>query len=157
MDNNINQTIIEKVAIKSVAIYKAIAMLPPPEIKDLWAENNYTKQTQNDLKLDAKDNCVTMKKTKTESTPVDWKDITDPEMRRKMRKKAYREANKDRKREYDKVYKQSNKDRIKERNKTWYETNKDKRKAYREANKDKRREYLKTWREVNKDKIKTYH
>jgi group I intron endonuclease len=77
MDNNINQTIIEKVAIKSVAIYKAIAMLPPPEIKDLWAENNYTKQTQNDLKLDAKDNCVTMKKTKTELTPVDWKDITN--------------------------------------------------------------------------------
>ena len=76
MDNNINQTIIEKVAIKSVAIYKAITMLPPPEIKDLWAENNYTKQTQNDLKLDAKDNCATMKKTKTESTPVDWQDIT---------------------------------------------------------------------------------
>lgn len=76
MDNNINQTIIEKVAIKSVAIYKAITMLPPPEIKDLWAENNYTKQTQNDLKLDAKDNCATMKKTKTKSTPVDWQDIT---------------------------------------------------------------------------------
>ena len=143
MDNNINQTIIEKVAIKSVAIYKAIAMLPPPEIKDLWAENNYTKQTQNDLKLDAKDNCVTMKKTKTESTPVDWRDITDPKLRKKM---------------YDKYRYELKKDEIRTRNKNWNAANKDKvrnqSKAWEEANKDKRKLQIKNWRNINKDKIK---
>lgn len=76
MDNTINNDIIQKAVCKSVAIYKAIAMLPPPEIKDLWAENNYTKQNQNNSKQDEKDNCVTTNEIKSVSTKNDLNDIT---------------------------------------------------------------------------------
>ena len=76
MDNTINNDIIQKAVCKSVAIYKAIAMLPPPEIKDLWAENNYTKQNQNNSKQDEKDNCVTTNEIKNVSTKNDLNDIT---------------------------------------------------------------------------------
>ena len=94
MDNTINQTIIEKVAIQKTAIYKAIAMLPPPEIKDLWAEKNSTDQKVNLTKKEefVKENSIT--ETKTDSMPKDWRDITDPKLRKKMRIEAWRENNK---------------------------------------------------------------
>lgn len=68
-----------------------------------------------------------------------------------------------------KAYREANKDKRKAVNKAWYERNRDKRKAYRKANKDKRKAYLeankdnikikkkaydKAYREANKDKIK---
>ena len=104
MDNTINQTIIEKVVIQKTAIYKAIAMLPPPEIKDLWAEKNSTDQKVNLTKKEefVKENSIT--ETKTDSTPKDWRDITDPKLRKKMRKKEddrkYREKHKDKAQSY---------------------------------------------------------
>ena len=72
-----NCDIIEKAICKRVAIYKAIGMLPPIETKDLWEENKYTKQNQNNLKPDEKDNCVTTNETKNESMRKDLKDITN--------------------------------------------------------------------------------
>ena len=132
MDNTINQTIIEKVVIQKTAIHKAIAMLPPPEIKDLWAEKNSTDQKVNLTKKEefVKENSIT--ETKTDSTPKDWRDITDPKLRKKMRQKAYHKA--------------------------WYEDNKDivlkKQKKYTDENKDKRKVYIKNWCIKNKDKIK---
>ena len=76
MDNNMNYDIIEKAICKRVAIYKAIDMLPPTETKDLWEENKYTKQNQNNLKLEEKDSCVTMNETKNDSMNSDLKDTT---------------------------------------------------------------------------------
>jgi len=132
MDNTMNYDIIEKAICKQVAIYKAIGMLPPIEIKDIWAENNYIKQNQNNLKLDEKDNYVTMNEIKNDSMIKDWRDITDPKLRKKMRDKAYHKA--------------------------WYEANKDivlkKQKKYTDDNKDKRKIYIKNWGLKNKDKIK---
>jgi len=150
MDNTINQTIIEKVAIQKTAIYKAIAMLPPPEIKDLWAEKNSTDQKVNLTRKEefVKENSIT--ETKTDSTPKDWRDITDPEMRRKMYLKAYNKA-------YSKTYRVTNKNKLKEYKKSWREVNKDKikeqDKVYRATNKDKLKERGKVYHTVNKVKI----
>lgn len=76
MDNTINQTIIEKVVIQKTAIYKAIAMLPPPEIKDLWEEKNLIDHKVNLTKKEefVKENSIT--ETKIDSTKNDWKDTT---------------------------------------------------------------------------------
>jgi hypothetical protein len=157
MDNTMNCDIIEKAICKQVAIYKAIGMLPPIEIKDIWAENNYIKQNQNNLKLDEKDNYVTMNETKTNSTLNDWRDITDPKLRKKMRDKAWRKANKNKVKENNKTYYKINKDKSKNNRKNYYASNKDKikvqTKAYREVNKEK----IKNWRVNNKDKIKVYN
>ena len=135
MDNTINNDIIEKVTIKSVAIYKAIDMLPPTETKDLWEENKYTKQNQNNLKLEEKDSYVTMNETKNDSMKTDWRDITDPKLRKKMRK-----------RENDKRYREKFKDKVRL-----------KKKIYRERNKENLKSYFRKYRKVNKLKLQTYH
>lgn len=70
--------------------------------------------------------------------------------------KAYREANKDKRKEYFKEYHKANKDKLKSYQKAHYKTNKDKYKAYREANKEKIKEYNKAYKEANKEKIKAY-
>lgn len=71
--------------------------------------------------------------------------------------KAWREANKDKKRSYDKAYKEANKEKIK----AYYEANKDKiiaqQKVYQEANKEKKKAYHKAYREANKEKRKAYY
>jgi hypothetical protein len=112
----------------------------------VWEEKNSTDHNQNLLKNVEQDNSVTTTETKINSTKKDWKDITDPKLRKKMRDKAWKEANKDR-----------IKDKIKLTKKTWYEANKDKikehNKAYREVNKDKKR----AWRHAYKDKLKERH
>ena len=98
----------------------------------------------------------------------DHQDITDPKLRRKAyikayekanqdkikaRKKAYREANKDK----AKAYYEANQDKIKARKKAYREANKDKAKAYREANQDKIKAKDKAWRVANPDKTKAQH
>lgn len=164
MDNTINQTIIEKVVIQKTAIYKAIAMLPPPEIKDLWAEKNSTDQKVNLTKKEefVKENSIT--ETKTDSTPKDWRDITDPKLRKKMRKKEddrkYREKHKDKVKLYKKTWHKTNKNRLNAKSKSYYEANKEtlklKKKAYREVNKDKVKEREKAYRTSNKNKLYEY-
>ncbi len=47
MDNAMNNDIIKKVATKSVAIYKTISKLPPPEFKDLWEEKSLIEHRKN--------------------------------------------------------------------------------------------------------------
>ena len=132
MDKTINNDIIEKVTIKSVAIYKAIGMLPPIETKDLWEEKNSIEHQKNYENKNVSEINDTMKDTKMPSMPNDWRDITDPKLRKKMRDKAYHKA--------------------------WYENNKDivlkKQKKYTDDNKDKRKIYIKNWCIKNKDEIK---
>jgi hypothetical protein len=126
MDNTMNCDIIEKAICKQVAIYKAIGMLPPIETKDIWAENNYIKQNQNNLKLDEKDNYVTMNEIKKDSTIKDWRDITDPKLRKKMRLKDYYKNNKDKIKLQKSQYYIKNKNVISKRIKNYVENNKDK-------------------------------
>ena len=126
MDNTMNCDIIEKAICKQVAIYKAIGMLPPIETKDIWAENNYIKQNQNNLKLDEKDNYVTMNEIKKDSMIKDWRDITDPKLRKKMRLKDYYKNNKDKIKLQKSQYYIKNKNVISKRIKNYVENNKDK-------------------------------
>jgi len=115
----------------------------------LWEENNYTEQQMNYNNKSESEINATTSDTKTSSTPIDWKSITDPKLRKKAEAKAYYEANKDKK----KAYYQENKSKIKAYN----EANKEKQKAYREANRDKANARQKAYCEANKDKIKAYY
>lgn len=71
--------------------------------------------------------------------------------------KLYKEANKERQREYDKLYREANKERLSEQEKLYREANKERiseyKKLYRKANKERRREYAKLYREANKERI----
>ena len=144
MDNTINNDIIEKATIKRVAIYKAIGMLPLITTKDLWEEKNSIEPKMNCENKNVSEINDTMKDTKMPSMPNDWRDITDPKLRKKMRDKAWYEANKD---------------KVKLQSKDWYEVNKDKKKnyikSYRKNNKHKIKTYGKKYRKLNKDKIKS--
>ena len=126
MDNTINNDIIQKVVIRKTAIYKAIAMLPPIETKDIWEEKNLIEHQTNYENKNVSETNDTMNETKTNSTPNDWRDITDPKLRKRMCNRARYEANKD---------------EIKLSKKRYYEVNKEQinlqRKAYRETNKEK--------------------
>lgn len=135
MDNTINNDIIEKVTIKSVAIYKAIGMLSPIETKDLWEEKNSIEHQKNYENKNVSGTNDTTKDTKKSSMPNDWRDITDPKLRKKMRK-----------RENDKRYREKFKDKVKL-----------KKKIYRERNKENLKSYFRKYRKVNKLKLQTYH
>lgn len=153
MDNTINNDIIEKVTIKSVAIYKAIGMLPPIETKDLWEEKNSIEHQKNYENKNVSETNDTTKDTKMPSMPNDWRDITDPKLRKKMRdrekSKRYKENHKDK----IKAYREANKDKYKD----WYDVNKDKRKsqmkAYREANKERLYKQTVEWKRKNKNNL----
>lgn len=112
----------------------------------LWDEKNYTEQKTNCENKNEQETSDTMNDTKISSTQVDWRDITDPKLRKKMRHKAWYEINKE---------------KIKEKRKTYLKCNRDKIKQYLKDNKDKIKQYKKTWRKNNKEKLqkkaKIYH
>lgn len=146
MDNTTNNDIIEKVTIKSVAIYKAIAMLPPIETKDLWEEKNSIEHQKNYENKNVSETNDTMKNTKMPSTPNDWRDITDP----KLRKKAYNKS-------YCKTYYTQNKNELNIKGKKWKEKNKELvrkiQKQYRSINKEKLDKYNVEWKRKNKNNV----
>ena len=109
------------------------------------------------------------------SIQEDWKNITDPVLRKKAEKKAYYnsnkqkwnayyeasknkrksnyEANKNSITAYAKIYYETNKNNILNKAKLYRKKNKEKIKAYRKANENK----IKAYREANKDKIKAWY
>lgn len=112
-------------------------------------------------------------KTKKELTPEQkvkkqaWREAN--KLRIKEQNKIWYENNKADKKIRDKEYREKNKESIKLRNKEYYDTNEDKRKEYLEINKEriiaKRNEYLtenkdiiserqKNWLETNPDRVK---
>jgi hypothetical protein len=130
----------------------------------IWEEKNLIDHNVNLMKNEesVKENSIT--ETEIDSTLKDWRDITDPKLRKKMRKKEddrkYREKHKDKVKLYKKNWHETNKDRLNAKSKAYNETNKDrlnaKSKAYREVNKDKLKEQRKVYRETNKDKLHKY-
>ena len=50
----------------------------------VWEEKSLIDQSQNLLKNEKQDNSVITIETKTDSTPKDWRDITDPKLRKRM-------------------------------------------------------------------------
>lgn len=157
MDNTINTTIIEKVTIKHAAIYKAISMLSPLETKDLWAEKNLTEHQSSCENKSVSEISDTTNDTKMPSTQNDWRDITDPKLRKKMRRKAWREVNKDKINLKRRIYHTKNKEKENLRNKSYRVKHKEEirlqRKSYRKANKDKIKSYQKDWAVANKERL----
>ena len=167
MDNNIiNDDIIEKVVIKSVAIYKAMSVLSAPPFEDKFLNKQDICQQNENIQKQSLEKCLRETEPSKENEIIDttndikknlekksWKDITDP----KERKKAYHKA-------YHKVYREANKDILKIKKKDYIKVNKDKikahRKEYYQVNKDrinlKKKAYNKAYGEANKDKIKAY-
>jgi hypothetical protein len=166
MDNSLNQSIIEKVITKNVAIRIALNTMCPPQFEDkfrnesLCQKNTQTQNLGKSLNVVEPNNVNvandTMNNTKTNLEVKSWRDITDPKLREKMRRKAYRETNKDK----IKAYRELNKEKAKLQNKSWEEVNKEKRKKYkklyRDSNKNQTTEWIKNWRINNKDKIRVY-
>jgi hypothetical protein len=76
-------------------------------------EKNSTDLNQNLLKKEKSDKENSIIETKNDSTPKDWKDITDPKLRRKIQKKTWRENNKEKisvqKKNWDKIHKNERK------------------------------------------------
>ena len=131
----------------------------------IWEENNLTEPKMKSVNNGVNEHKDIMNETKTDLTPNDWRDITDPKLRKKMRLKeksikrkcyfkAYREANRDKMKTYRKVYNEINKDKLKVKYKINNEVNKDRKKAWRETNRDKLRVKRKSYVENNKQKIK---
>jgi hypothetical protein len=167
MNDIINEDVIEKVVIKSVAIYKSMSVLPAPPFEDKFVnkknicQQNEIIQNQNLEKClneiePSKENEITdtTNEIKKNLEKKSWKDITNPKERQKAYNKAYREANKDKR----KTYLEANKDKINSKRKTYLEANKDKiklqKKVYNQANKDKIKLQKKDYREANKDRLK---
>jgi hypothetical protein len=132
MDNHLNETIIEKVVIKKAAIYKAIAMLPPPPFEDKFAKETICQQNENTPKQNS-EKCLneiepnnekkvndTMNETKTVNELENWRTITDPKLRRKMWEKTYRKTNRNKKKLYKKNWYQVNKERERVKQNTYY-------------------------------------
>ncbi len=141
MDNTINNDIIQKVVIQKTAIYKAIAMLPPIETKDLWEEKNLIEHQKNCENKNVSETNDTMNETKTNSTLNDWRDITDPKLKRKMRYEQNKESIKAKSRERYAL----TKDKLRETRKKYYQSTKNnKRKEYLRLNADKRKDQLRS-------------
>jgi hypothetical protein len=165
MDNSLNQSIIEKVITKNVAIHIALNTMCPPQFEDkfrnesLCQKNTQTQNLGKSLNVVEPNNVNvandTMNNTKTNLEVKSWRDITDPKLREKMRFKEWYENNKVKRKEKMKEWYDLNKDKVKKRTKSHYENNKDLRKSqmksYQVVNKDKIKDYQKTWRESNKN------
>lgn len=100
----------------------------------VWEERNSTDLNQNLLKNVEQDKCVTTTETKINVENLHWKDITDPKLRRKMRKKEWYETNRDKIRAREnaakKVYREKNKDKIKKYASYYNKKNKEKNRIY---------------------------
>lgn len=130
----------------------------------IWEENNSTEpkmKLENKIESEQKDSIIN---TKTVNEYENWKTITDPKLRKKMRKKAYYEKNKEeilkRKKVTGKVYRENNKDKVKKSKKLYSINNKEKEKIridkWRQKNKEQIRTKRKKWEDLNQDKIKSY-
>jgi group I intron endonuclease len=74
MDNTINSIIIEKVTIKSVAIYKAIGMLPQPQFEDKFKKETLCQQNENTQKQNLENNLNEPEKRIEQPQNVDTKE-----------------------------------------------------------------------------------
>jgi len=119
----------------------------------VWEEKNLIEPKMKLENNGVNEEVISTIKTRFDLTRKDWKDITDPKLRRKMRlnekNKRYRERHKEKETVRKKLWYDNNKTRVKTKRKAYYETNKDKAQIYRDLNKDKIKNYF----DVNKDKI----
>lgn len=111
----------------------------------IWDEKSLIEPKNNCLNNNESVHCDTITETKIDSTKNDWRDITNPKLRKKM---------------YQKMYREVNRDKINDLQKKWYGVNKEKSKKYYQKNKEKiliqRKSYGKQYRKLNKNKIYAY-
>jgi hypothetical protein len=130
----------------------------------LWDEKNLTELQSSCKNKNEQETSDITKDIKTSSTPNDWRNITDPKLRKKMRNKAWYEANKHKakKRHEELKNNQEIQNKIKEWRKKYYSENRElirerQKIAYKkhyEANKEKIQAAHGDYNELNKDKIK---
>jgi hypothetical protein len=130
----------------------------------LWDEKNLTELQSSCKNKNEQETSDITKNIKTSSTPNDWRNITDPKLRKKMRNKVWYEANKHKakKRHEELKNDQEIQNKIKERRKKYYSENRElirerQKIAYKkhyEANKEKIQAAHGDYNELNKDKIK---
>jgi hypothetical protein len=106
-----------------------------------WDERNYTEQMKNFDNKRVSETKDTTIKTKTSLMKNDWRDIIDPKLRKKLK---------------DKAYYQANKERLKSKSSFWYKNNKDKRQAWDSKNKSKKIKQVRSWQIKNKNKVTDY-
>ena len=92
----------------------------------IWEEKNLTDHDQILMKKEEIDKGSSITETNNDLTQKDWRDITDPKLRRKAYIKAYNDSTKNKRKNYNEV----NKERIKQRKKVYNETNKEKIKSH---------------------------
>lgn len=125
----------------------------------IWEEKNSTEPKTKLENNGVNEEADSMNETKIVLTQKDWKDITNPKLRRKAYIKAYNDSTKNKRKDYNEF----NKERIKQRKKVYNEVNKEKikiqTKFYRKTNKDKiklkRNGYHKNYYKNNKEMINT--
>lgn len=128
----------------------------------LWDERNSTELQTNCKNKSEQETSDITKNIKKSSTPNDWRSITDPNLRRKMSMKAYRERNKEKIRKRQKIaykkYYEANREKIQVTHKDYNESNKDKikkqRHEYYKRNKRKILDYNRDWSKKNKEYLK---
>jgi len=126
------------------------------QIEFLWDEKNYTEHKTNCENKNVSETSDTTNDTKISSTQIDWRDITDPKLRKKTYMKIYRETNKQKLKEQKKYWYELNKQTINEQKKVYRKKNKDKIKQYLEKNKDKFKQQRKEYNIKNADKKRQY-
>jgi len=103
-----------------------------------WEERNYIEQMKNSDNKKVLETKDTMTETKTSLMQNDWRDITDPKLRKKMRLKAksqrgsqrFKEKNPEYYKKYNKEYGAKNRNKLTLKQKEWYHKNREKRCAY---------------------------
>lgn len=126
----------------------------------LWEEKNLTELQANCKNKSEQETSDITKNIKTSLTPNDWRNITDPKLRKKMRDKVYYINNKDKIKNQVKSYRELNSDKVKENKKNYYNKNKvkiiKKSKDYYKNNKEKKKEYDRVYQKNNKKKRNNY-
>lgn len=77
-----------------------------------WEERNYIEQTKNCDNKKVSETKDTTIKIKTSLTQNDWRDITDPKLRKMMRLRAKKKRYRDKNKEKIKKYQQNNKQKL---------------------------------------------
>ena len=103
----------------------------------IWEEKNLTEPKTKLENNGVNEEVVSTNEIKNDLTQKDWKDITDPKLRKKIRQKVWRKANRDK----IKAWHEANKDKInlynKKYGKEYYKKNKDKLNKNKTKNKKK--------------------
>jgi hypothetical protein len=126
----------------------------------LWDEKNLTELQNSCKNKNEQETSDITKDIKTSSTQNDWRNITDPKLRKKMKDKEWYILNKERIKALNKIWREKNKDKIKNDQIAYRQANKEKirfkRKLFYEKNKDRLAEKSKNYRKINRDKVNLY-